>query len=228
MKKFFVFLLIAAMLFGTVACKPEPTIEAEDGTMTEEDGIALVGYLSSFGHVRVLGDIDHVLKGEKVDDEEGVVTQSMVAGIIAFNAEKTELAIPLTLTAYDFDGHRNPEDPTPWLYTRTATGKATLILTGKMDAAGTSFVASGYKVKDIDVTLKCADIEGYASLGLPETTVKADELTGIFVESDGFKLTNVTVTVADGKANGIADLTTPKFRQPSGSFLVNGREGELG
>ena len=162
-----------------------------------------------------------------VDDEPGVTVQSMAAGTIAFNAEKTELSIPLTLTAYDFDGHRNPEDSTPWLYTRTATGKATLVLTGKMDAAGTSFVASGYKVKEVDVALKCADIEGYASLGLPETTVKADELTGVFVESDGFKLANVTVTVADGKATGIADLTTPKFRKPSGSFLVNGREGEI-
>ena len=134
MKKIFVVLIIAAMLVGIVACKPEGNLPA----LTEDEVKTFQNYIGAFGHVRVLGDLDHVLKGEKVDDEPGATVQSMVADTVTVG--KDSIVIPLTLTKYDYDGHRNPEDPTPWLYTRTVTGTLTLTLHGTMNAEGTGFV----------------------------------------------------------------------------------------
>ena len=127
-------LLIAAVLFGVVACKPE----GELPSLTEDDIKTFQNYMGAFGHVRVLGDLDHVLKGEKVDDEPGVTVQTMAAGTVTVG--KDSIVIPLTLTKYDYDGHRNPEDPNPELYTRIATGTVTLTLNGAMNAEGTAYL----------------------------------------------------------------------------------------
>ena len=227
MKYISIVLLVLAMILA--GCQ-EPVADIEDGegqrdTATAQDYAALAGYLDAFGHVRVLGDVDHILKGEKVDDEEGVTVQSMIAGTIAVAEDGKTINIPLTLTKYDFDGHRNPEDPEPWLYTRTATGTLTLELSGETKEG--VFTAEAYAFTDVDVTFDVAEVEGYAKLPLPETTVKADEITGAFVGEDGYKLTPVTITITDGKPVAIADVTVPKFGYAAGAVEINGKEGDI-
>ena len=226
MKKIAILLLVAAIAV-LAGCKEAPAVDIGSDTeaATAQDYATLSGYLDAFGHVRVLGDIDHVLKGEKVDDEEGVTVQSMVAGTIAFSEDGKTLSIPLTLTKYDFDGHRNPEDPEPWLYTRIATGTLTLELSGETKDG--VFTADAYAVKDVDLTLDVGTVEGYAKLPLPATEIEADEITGAFVGADGFKLTPVTVTVTDSKAAAITDVTSPKFGYATGAITINGRTGDI-
>ena len=229
MKKLFIIMLAALIAVGFIGCSPKAVdVPPEEDAVTEataEDYAALSGYLEAFGHVRVLGDLDHVLKGEKVDDEEGVTVQSMVAGDIAFSEDGKTMTIPLTLTKYDFDGHRNPEDPEPWLYTRIASGTLMLELSGTTKDG--VFTADAFAVKDVDVTLDVGKVEGYVKLPLPATSVTADEITGAFVGADGFKLTPVTITVADGKAAGIADVNGPKFGYAAGAVTINGRAGDM-
>lgn len=225
MKKIAILLLVAAIAV-LAGCKDAPAMDigTDVETATAQDYAALEGYLGAFGHVRVLGDIDHILKGEKVDDEEGVTVQSMVAGDIAFSEDGKTMTIPLTLTKYDFDGHRNGEDDA-YLYTRTATGTLTLELSG--ETKDEAFTADAYAFKGVDVTLDVAEVEGYAKLPLPVTEVEADEITGAFVGADGFKLTPVTITVADGKTAGIADVNSPKFGYATGAMTINERAGDI-
>lgn len=230
MKKILIIMLAVLIAVGFIGCSPKAAdVPPEEDAVREEaaaeDYAALSGYLEAFGHVRVLGDIDHVLKGEKVDDEEGVTVQSMAAGSIAFSEDGKTLTIPLTLTKYDFDGHRNPEDPEPWLYTRIATGTLTLELSGETKDG--AFTADAYAFKHVDLTLDVGAVEGYAKLPLPVVEVEADEITGAFVGTDGFKLTPVAVTVTDGKAAGIADVTAPKFGYAAGAVTINGRAGDM-
>lgn len=223
MKKILFVLLIAAMIFGAVACKPEA--EVKEPALTEDEVKDFENYIRAFGHVRVLGDLDHVLKGEKVDDEPGVTVQSMVAGEVTVG--KDSIVIPLTLTKYDYDGHRNPEDPNPELYTRIATGSLTLTLNGAMNAEGTGFVASSYKVTDMDITLQC-DTSKYIALELDEMTVAAAELSGRFISKNGATISPVTIVIADGKAAGVADVNASSFEMPkSGAITVNGIESDL-
>ena len=228
MKKLFFIMLAALIAVGFIGCSPKAAdLPPEEDTVTEataEDYAALSGYLEAFGHVRVLGDLDHVLKGEKVDDEEGVTVQSMVAGDIVFSEDGKTMTIPLTLTKYDFDGHRNGEEDA-YLYTRTATGTLTLELSGETKDG--TFTAGAYAFKHVDLTLDVGTVEGYAKLPLPVTEVEADEITGAFVGADGFKLTPVTITVADGKAAGIADVNSPKFGYAAGAVTINGRAGDM-
>ena len=227
MKKILVIMLAAMVAVGFVGCSPKVEDVPDDSVKeaTTQDYSALAGYLEAFGHVRVLGDLDHVFKGEKVDDEEGVTVQSMVAGTMAFSEDGKVLTIPLTLTKYDFDGHRNPEDPTPWLYTRIATGTLTLELSGETKDG--TFTADAYAVKDLDITLDVGKVEDYAKLPLPTMEVEADEITGAFVGTDGFKLTPVAITVADGKPAAITDVTAPKFGYAVGALTINGRAGDI-
>ena len=227
MKKIFIVMLAALIAVGFIGCSPKAgdVPDTTDPTVaTAEDYAALSGYLEAFGHVRVLGDLDHVFKGEKVDDEAGVTVQSMVAGTIAFSEDGKTLTIPLTLTKYDFDGHRNGEDDA-YLYTRTATGTLTLELSGTTKDG--VFTADAYAVKDVDVTLDVGEVEGYARLPLAATEVEAEEITGAFVGADGFKLTPVTITVTDGKAAAIADVAAPKFGYAVGAVTINGRAGDI-
>ena len=228
------------LAFSFVGCRMEPdntpvTPPEDEGEeenppvieeLTDEEKEAFASYAGAFGHVRVLGDIDHILKGEKVDDEAGVTVQSMTAGQISFDINRTELSIPLTLTEYDYDGHRNPEDPNQYLYTRTATGKATLVLTGATTAEGTAFIATGYRIEDADITLKVDDSD-FIYLELPEMKVTADNLAGIFTTQGGISRASVTVTLAGGIPSGISDVNTPKFGTASGEIAVNGKACEL-
>ena len=219
MRKVIIAMLICvSVLMAFTGCNPKAPAPGDEEIAKAVDE-AVEGYLGAFGHVRVLGDIDHVLKGEKVDDEPGVTTQSMVAGDVKFNATKTELTIPLTLTKYDFDGHRNPEDPTPEKYTRIATGKATLTLKGALNAEGTGFVANGYTVTGLDITLDCDDTT-YILLDLPTVKLTAEKLEGIFTTAGGISRATLTVNVADGKTVGIADLDTPKFGKADGDYTA--------
>lgn len=227
MKKIFIVMLAALIAVGFIGCSPkmEDVPDTTDPMVaTAEDYAALSGYLEAFGHVRVLGDLDHVLKGEKVDDEDGVTVQSMVAGTIAFSEDGKTMTIPLTLTKYDFDGHRNGEDDA-YLYTRTATGTLALELSGT--TADGIFTADAFAFKDVDLMLGVAEVEGYAKLPLPETAITADEITGAFVGADGYKLTPVAITVTDGKAVGITDVNAPKFSYVAGAVTINGRAGDI-
>lgn len=226
MKKILIALMVALMLFGAVGCSPKIPDGAGDvdGDAADMAAVAaLEGYLGAFGHVRTLGDIDHLMKGEKVDDEEGVTVQSMTTAGITIDEGKTAVTIPLTLTGYDFDGHRNGEADA-YLYTREATGTLTLVLTGKAEEG--VFKASGYEFKGVDVKLACDDVEGYVSLGLPEIAVKADSIKGIFADKAG-KIVTLDVTIADGKAAGIADVNTAKFTSPAGTITIDGKATEL-
>lgn len=226
MKYLSIMLLVFAMVLA--GCQEPVAAIEEEAEATAEDYEALAGYLDAFGHVRVLGDIDHILKDELVDDEEGVEVQSMVAGDIAFSGDGKTLTIPLTLTKYDFDGHRNPEDPTPWLYTRIATGKLTLELSGTTKDG--VFTADAFAVKDVDVILDVGEVEGYAKLQLPATDVAAVEITGAFVGADGFKLTPVAIIVdGEGKPVAIAEesITASKFGYLAGAVEINGKTGDI-
>lgn len=226
MKKILIALMVALMLFGAVGCSPKIPDGAGDvdGDAADMAAVAaLEGYLGAFGHVRTLGDIDHLMKGEKVDDEEGVTVQSMTTEGITIDEGKTAVTIPLTLTGYDFDGHRNGEADA-YLYTREATGTLTLVLTGKAEEG--VFKASGYEFKGVDVKLACDDVEGYVSLGLPEIAVKADSIKGIFADKAG-KIVTLDVTITDGKAAGIADVNTAKFTSPAGTIMIDGKATEL-
>lgn len=229
MKKFLILFMIAAVITGITACNPKTpgvTLPEVPEDITAEEQAILDSYAGAFGHVRFLGDIDHVLKGEKVDDEEGVTVQSMRAGAIAFNETRTELTIPLTLAGYDYDGHRNPDDPEPQKYTRIATGTLTLILKGAVNAEGTGFVANAYSVKDMDIDLSVDD-SVYIWLDLPERTLLAEQLDGIFTTSGGVAKANLIVNLADGKPSGIADVNTPKFGTPIGDVIFGGMKAVL-
>ena len=217
-KNIFAVMLIAAMLVAGCAVDKTPAPEMPT-VVSEAEQDALDSYIGAFGHVRVLGDIDHILKGTM----DGTMKLS---GAISWNDTKTELTIPLALAKYDFDGHKNPGDPDPEKYTRLATGDMTLILTGALNAEGTGFVANGYRFEGVDVTLSC-DTSTYILLDLPELAIEAEELTGIFTTKGGVARSSVTVSVAEGKAAGITDVDTPKFGVPSGDFTVNGKAGAV-
>lgn len=220
MKKITVIAAIVLIIACVTGCALERTETILIASQRDMD--TFKEYAGAFGHVRVLGDIDHILKGEKVDDEPGVTTQSMVAGDIAFNSNKTELTIPLTLTKYDFDGHRNPEDPEPEKYTRIATGTITLVLKGAVNAEGVGFVVDSYVMNDVDLSLSCDD-STYVYLDLEDLRFRAEELTGDFVTGK-YQRTPLTVTLTDGKPTGIADVNTPKFGNIQGNcFLNNGQ-----
>lgn len=234
MKKILIALMVALMLFGAVGCSPkipDGAGDVDDDAADMAAVAALEGYLGAFGHVRTLGDIDHLMKGEKVDDEEGVTVQSMTTAGITIDEGKTAVTIPLTLTGYDFDGHRNGEADA-YLYTREATGTLTLVLTGKTVTEGEGeeakdvFKASSYEYKNVNVKLACDDVEGYISLGLPEIAVKANSIKGIFADKAG-KIVTLDVTIADGKAAGIADVNTAKFTSPAGTITIDGKATEL-
>ncbi len=210
MKKILIVMVAIMAVLMAAACAPKPELTPEE--MAKE---ALDGYIAGFGHVRVLGDIDHILKGEKVDDEPEVTAQTMTAGTIAFNEAKTELTIPLTLAGYDFDGHRNPEDPEPEKYTRTATGILTLVLTGTMAEDGTAFTATSYEMKDVAVDLASGEELGLASISVASSSIK-----GIFVNAAGTAGQPVSITVADGKPVAIADVTSPKFGDAEGTVAI--------
>ena len=64
MKKILIAMVAIMAVLMAAACQPKPELTPEE--MAKE---ALDGYIAGFGHVRVLGDIDHILKGEKVDDD---------------------------------------------------------------------------------------------------------------------------------------------------------------
>lgn len=240
MKKILITLFVLLLAFSFVGCRMEPdntpvTPPEDEGEeenppvieeLTDEEKEAFASYMGAFGHVRVLGDIDHILKGEKVDDEPGVTAQSMVAGGASFDINKTTLTIPLTLTEYDFDGHRNPEDPEPEKYTRTATGTLTLVLTGAATAEGTSFVATGYRIENADVRLAVDDTT-YIWLKLPEIDVTAESISGIFTTKGGISRASVTVLLEDGAPVGISDVNTPKFGVAAGDIEINGKACEL-
>lgn len=210
MKKILIAMVAIMAVLMAAACQPKPELTPEE--MAKE---ALDGYIAGFGHVRVLGDIDHILKGEKVDDEPEVTAQTMTAGTIAFNTDKTELTIPLTLAGYDFDGHRNEGDPEPEKYTRTATGILTLVLTGTMAEDGTAFTATSYEMKDVAV-----DLASGQELGLASISVASSSIKGIFVNAAGTAGNPLVVNVAEGKAAAIADVTAPKFGDASGTVSV--------
>ena len=80
---------------------------------------------------------------------------------LSINEAKTTITIPLVLTGYDFDDHRNGEDDAN-LYTREATRTLTLILTDKVDED--VFKVSDYEFKDVDVRLACNDVEAMCLL----------------------------------------------------------------
>lgn len=206
-----------AMVLVLAGCSMEGN--RTEGYVTEEEQTALDSYIGAFGHVRVLGDIDHIFKGD-------MDSTMKLSAEVSFNETKTELTIPLVLTGYDFDGHRNPEDPEPEKYTRLADGAVTLVLKGAMNAEGTGFVATGYDIKDADLTLS-VDTSEYILLDLPELEITADTLSGIFTTKGGVARSSVTVTIEDGKAAGIGDVNTPKFGTATGSFLVNGKTGAV-
>lgn len=210
--------LIAVMLIAGCAVDKNPVPDPST-IVSDAEQSALDSYIGAFGHVRVLGDIDHILKGTM----DGTMKLS---GAISWNDTKTELTIPLALAKYDFDGHKNPDDPEPEKYTRLATGDMTLVLTGALNAEGTGFVANGYRFEGVDVTLSC-DTSNYILLNLPELAIEADELSGIFTTKGGIARSSVTVSVAEGKAAGITNVDTPKFGTPSGSFTVNGKVGAV-
>lgn len=236
MNKIISIMLIIAMALMAIACsmestgipEPDPGKDDNPGAVTEpetptaDEMKVFESYMEAFGHVRILGDIDHILKGEKVDDEAGVTVQSMVAGEISFDINRTELSIPLTLSKYDYDGHRNPEDSDKHLYTRTATGKTTLVLTGAVTAEGNSFIATGYRIEDTDINLAVDDSE-YIYLELPEMEIETDGISGIFTTKGGISRASVTVELANGIPAGIADVNTPKFGKPSGEYTINGK-----
>lgn len=224
MKRKMLAVLIAALaLIMIAACTPKAVedIPGDDGDSAAavEAAELLDSYLEAFGHVRVLGDIDHILKGD-------MDASMKLSGAIELGKEKTELSIPLTLAKYDFDGHKNPGDPEPEKYTRIATGKLVLTLIGAMNAEGTEFVASGYRFTDVDVTLDC-DTSTYLVLDLDTAEIKAESLDGIFTTSGGIARAAVKIAFAEGKPTGIADVNTPKFGEPSGAFEVNGIASEF-
>ena len=166
MKTFIKATAIVLMLLALAACKIELAVPDDEtqGTETPEEPVEVAdtetakAYLKAFDDVLFLKDLHAAMKGEKA---AGVVT-TLTAGTIAFDGDKTELAIPLTFTGYDFDGKGDEE--TAGLYTRTATGTATLALTGKTDQG--LFKADAYKVKALDVKLQAEKVEGYVSLNL--------------------------------------------------------------
>ena len=217
MKKILIFTIIATLLFSFCGCAVDKS--PVDTVVTEAEQDALDAYIGAFGHVRTLGDLDHILKGD-------MDTTMKLDSAISFNETKTELTFPLVLEKYDYDGHRNPEDPDPEKYTRIATGTLDLVLVGAMNAEGTGFVANGYKMLGVDVTLDC-DTTEYILLDLPTMEIEAEELDGIFTTAGGVARATLTITVADGKATGIADVNTPKFGTPSGDFTVNGKTGAV-
>ncbi len=219
MKKI-LFVLIISVLIGisAIACNPK-TPDYSTPDISDEQMAVLEGYIGAFGHVRVLGDIDHVMKGD-------MDATMKLSAAMSFNADKTELSIPLTLSRYDFDGHKNPEDPNPEQYTRIASGKMTLVLHGSANEDGTAFTATAYAVTGLNITLSVDDSE-YIYLNLPDATLSAEEITGIFTTAGGVSRSSVTVSITDGKATGIADVDTPKFGRPAGAILFDGAKAEL-
>lgn len=217
MKRTIVIAVAIAMVLVIAGCSVEGN--SPEGYVTEEEQTALDSYIGAFGHVRVLGDIDHIMKND-------MDATMKLSAAMSFNETKTELTIPLALSDYDFDGHKNEEDPNPEKYTRLADGAVTLVLKGAMNAEGTGFVATGYEMRGVNVTLS-VDTTEYILLNLPELEITAEALSGIFTTTGGVARSSVTVTVEDGKAVGIGDVNTPKFGTATGTFLVNGKAGAV-
>ena len=178
----------------------------DDGTNGEEaaDTETLKAYLSAFDNALFLKDIHAAMKGEKA---EGVVT-TMTAGTIAFDSEKTVLTIPLTFTGYDFDGKAEGDS-------RTATGKATLVLTGA--TAESIFSAASYAFKDVDVSMTAGE-----ALKIDEMKLTATEIKGAITGK------NIEVAVDEnGIASGIIDVDSPEFGDATGAISINGLNADI-
>ena len=223
-RTFFTLAILMVLAMALVGCKIEVAVPDDgkqdtdittpDDEVQEADIETAKAYLGAFDDALFLKDLHAAMKGEKAD---GLVT-TMVAEGIAFDDDKTELTIPLTLTGYDFDG--KGDEATAGLYTRTATGKATLVLTGKTDQG--LFKAEAYKVKALDVKLTVGEAEGYIALTLPEMQVTAEEITGA--------ITGATIDIAvdaEGNASGIVDVDTPVFGAAKGEIGLNGVKADI-
>ena len=215
--------VVALLLIVLSGCKIElavPEGEEKPGTETPEEPVETAdtetakAYLGAFDNALFLKDLHAILKGEKAD---GVVT-TLTAGVVAFDGDKTELTIPLTFTGYDFDG--KGEESTAGLYTRTATGKATLIFTG--ETAENIYSADSYSVKDVDITFSVGKAEGYVSLTLPDMKITATEIKGAVTGAE------IQIAVDEsGKASGIVDVDTPKFGAATGEITIDGIKADV-
>ena len=96
MKKIAILLLVAAIAV-LAGCQDAPATDIceETETATQADYMALSGYLEAFGHVRVLGDLDHLFKGEKVNDEECVTVPKFgcAVGAVEINGKEGDISL---------------------------------------------------------------------------------------------------------------------------------------
>ena len=205
MKKLLVIALSAMMLFAFTACQPGSSLTEDEGTG------ALMEYLGSFGHVRVLSDMSTVLAGTEVTGMK--LADNASTAIVEGETEST-LTLPFVLENYDFDGHAN-DDATGENYLRTATGNATLVLTGTV-AEGV-FTVNHWEYTDVNLDLKWNDgDEDTENDKIDPITVTTGSVSGMYYPS-------ATISVgAENAATGITNASTAKFVPIWGSLTVDG------
>ena len=198
MKKIAIMLFVLLAVITLAGCDAFIQKPADEVTEATDDDLKLLSYyMKAFGHDRVLGDTDAVLKGGKV---EGLTfTQD-------FNKEALTLTLEVTLKDYDYDGHATND--ALGVYQRLATGTVTVVYSGKMDADGVTFKADKATFTEADGTASV----GYASIfPVDSVDITAEEVTATFTDKEKENASTVDFTITDGKAVAITNVGDVSF-----------------
>ncbi len=214
MKKIAIILFALITVFAFAGCQNEIKQDEPEITVATDDDIKLLSYyMRSFGHDRILGDTDAILKGAKVD---GLKADT------AFDDEKGTLTFTVTLDGYDYDGHK--DNDMLGIYQRLATGTMTVTYTGKLNEGKTEFSADKAVFTDVDGTLS---VDYASSFPVDSITVTCEEATATFTDKDKTEASAVVFTVADGKVNGIGNVGEVSFKLSAvDGATINGRNVE--
>ena len=198
MKKIAIMLFVLLAVITLAGCNAFIQKPVDEVTEATDDDLKLLSYyMKAFGHDRVLGDTDAVLKGGKV---EGLTfTQD-------FDKEALTLTLEVTLKDYDYDGHATND--ALGVYQRLATGTMTVIYSGKMDVDGVTFKADKATFTEADGTASV----GYASIfPVDSVDITAEEVTATFTDKEKENASTVDFTITDGKAVAITNVGDVSF-----------------
>lgn len=197
MKKIAIVLFVLIALFSFAGCQNEITQNDEPTEATDDDIKLLSYYFRSFGHDRVLGDTDTILKKGKVEGLEATGVLDETAGTLTFTVE---------LDGYDFDGHA--DNDVLGIYQRLASGTMTVTYTGKLNEEKTVFTADKAEFTDVDGTLS---VDYSSAYPVDSIDVTCDKASATFTNKEKTEASAVLFDIKDGKAVSISNVGEVSF-----------------
>ena len=211
MKKIAIILFALILAFSFAGCQNDIVNDEPEITTATDDDLKLAAYyLKAFGHDRIIGDTDAILKGVKVEGLTATPVFDKENGILTFTVE---------LKDYDYDGHA--DNDVLGIYQRLATGGMTVVYKGTVSGDGKTFTAATAEFIDVSGILSV----GYASAyPVDSIAVACDKATVSFTDKDKAAASSVVFTVTDGKISGISNAGEVSFAlKDAANVTINGR-----